>query len=98
MTQRKTQCESVKRKLDQSKQNFAHSKFFDLASDVILIVNYWVQIENLEIVENYEEDSFEIEDEDDEDLLVDGDDDDLEHQMGAKESTPSETGMDRLID
>ena len=49
-------------------------------------------------MENYEEDSFEIEDEDDEDLLVDGDDDDLEHQMGAKESTPSETGMDRLID
>jgi hypothetical protein len=47
-------------------------------------------------VENYEEDSFEIEDEDDEDLLVDNDDIELEHQLGAKESTPSETGTDRL--
>jgi hypothetical protein len=53
------------------------------------------QIENLEIVENYEEDSFELEDEDDEEDLVDEDELDqqeLHHQLAAKESTPSETG------
>jgi hypothetical protein len=55
------------------------------------------QIENLEIVENYEEDSFELEDEDEEEEeLVDDDELDQQelshHQLAAKESTPSETG------
>jgi hypothetical protein len=50
-------------------------------------------------VENYEEDSFEIEDEDDDEDLVDDDDLDQQelhrHQLAAKESTPSETGKNK---
>ncbi len=57
------------------------------------------QIENLEIVENYEEDSFELEDEDDEEDLVDDDELDQQelhhHKLAAKESTPSETGKNK---
>jgi hypothetical protein len=58
------------------------------------------QIENLEIVENYEEDSFELEDEDEEEEeLVDDDELDQQelhhHQLAAKESTPSETGKSK---
>jgi hypothetical protein len=58
------------------------------------------QIENLEIVENYEEDSFELEDEDEEEEeLVDDDELDQQelhhHQLATKESTPSETGKSK---
>jgi hypothetical protein len=71
---------------------------FVVKSSWVFLLNFH-QIENLEIVENYEEDSFELEDEDeDEEELVDDDELDqqeLHHQLAAKESTPSETGKNK---
>ncbi len=51
-------------------------------------------------MENYEEDSFELEDEDEEEEeLVDDDELDQQelhhHQLATKESTPSETGKNK---